>query len=383
MNKNFPLGDISVLDLTNVLSGPFATQILSDLGAEVIKVEKPDGDDSRGFGPFIKNKSSYFISLNRGKKSIVLDLKKEKDKDIFKKILKKVDVIIDNFKPGTLEKLGFSSSYLKTHFPSLIQAKISGFGETGPLKEFPAYDIIVQAMGGMMSITGKKKNEYCRVGSSIGDIVAGLYAVIGILTQIIFRQQTKKGSRLDLSMLDCQVAILENAVTRYSVEKKIPKPLGTDHPSISPFGAFKTLDGTLVIAIGNDKMFKNFCNIIKAKNLFKNQKFNTNLLRNKNLNELRIEIENKLKKKKSKYWVKIFKENKIPHSTINNVEDVIKNQQIQKRKMILDYNFDSVEGLKISGNPLKFSFLDINKNSRKSPNLDENRMEILKKINKV
>ncbi len=383
MNKNFPLGHISVLDLTNVLSGPFATQILSDLGAEVIKVEKPDGDDSRGFGPFIKNKSSYFISLNRGKKSIVLDLKKKKDKDIFNKILKKVDVIIDNFKPGTLEKFGFSSSYLKSHFPSLIQAKISGFGETGPLKEFPAYDMIVQAMGGIMSITGNKNNEYCRVGSSIGDIVAGLYAVIGILTQIIFRQQTKKGSRLDLSMLDCQVAILENAVTRYSVEKKIPKPLGTDHPSISPFGAFKTLDGTLAIAIGNDKMFKNFCNIIKAKNLVKNQKFNTNLLRNKNLNKLRIEIESKLKKKKSKYWVKIFKENKIPHSTINNVEDVIKNQQIRKRKMILDYNFDSVEGLKISGNPLKFSFLDINKNSRKSPNLDENRMEILKKINKV
>ena len=383
MNKNFPLGDISVLDLTNVLSGPFATQILSDLGAEVIKVEKPDGDDSRGFGPFIKNKSSYFISLNRGKKSIVLDLKKKKDKDTFKKILKKVDVIIDNFKPGTLEKFGFSYSYLKNNFPSLIQAKISGFGETGPLKDLPAYDMIVQAMGGIMSITGNKENEYCRVGSSIGDIAAGLYAVIGILTQIIYRKQTKKGSRLDLSMLDCQVAILENAIARYSVEKKIPKPLGTDHPSISPFGSFKTLDGTLVIAIGNDKMFQIFCNIIKAKNLFKNQKFNTNHLRNKNLKELRIEIENRLKKKKSKYWVKIFKENKIPYSTINNVEDVINSQQIQKRNMILDYNFDSIEGLKISGNPLKFSFLDVNMNSRKSPSLDENRTEILKKINKI
>ena len=275
-------------------------------------MKKPGGDDSRGFGPFIKNKSSYFISLNRGKKSIVLDLKKSKDKDIFKKTLKKVDVIIDNFKPGTLEKFGFSSSYLKTHFPSLIQAKISGFGETGPLKEFPAYDMVVQAMGGIMSITGNKKNEYCRVGSSIGDIVAGLYAVIGILTQIIFRQQTKRGSRLDLSMLDCQVAILENAVTRYSVEKKIPKPLGTDHPSISPFGAFKTLDGTLVIAIGNDQMFKNFCNIIKAKNLFKNPKFNTNLLRNKNLNKLRIEIENKLKKKNLNIGLKFSKKIKYP-----------------------------------------------------------------------
>ena len=263
MNKNLPLSNIVVLDLTNVLSGPFATQILSDLGAEIIKVEKPNGDDSRKFGPFIKKRSSYFISLNRGKKSIVVDFNNEEDKKIFKKLLAISDVIIDNFKPGTLEKYGFSSSYLKKNFPLLIQTKISGFGETGPLKENPAYDMIVQAMGGIMSITGKDKNETYRVGSSIGDIVAGLYAVIGVLTQIIFRNQSQKGSRLDLSMLDCQVAILENAIARYSVEKKIPYPLGTDHPSITPFGAFRTLDGTLAIAIGNNKMFKDFCYSIK------------------------------------------------------------------------------------------------------------------------
>ena len=290
INK-LPLSGIVVLDLTNVLSGPFATQILSEMGALVIKVEKPNGDDSRNFGPFIKGKSSYFISLNRGKKSIVLDLKKKNENTYFKKLLSQSDILIDNFKPGTIEKFGFSSKYLSKNYPRLIQAKISCFGETGPMKSFPAYDMIVQAMGGIMSITGNNKNELCRVGTSIGDIAAGLYAVIGILLQLINRNKTKLGSRLDLSMLDCQVAILENAISRYSVEKKNPEPLGTDHPSITPFGAFETLNGLIVIAIGNDKMFTRFCKIIGDEKMAKSKLFFDNNLRNKNLIELRNRIE--------------------------------------------------------------------------------------------
>tara|TARA_B100000683_G_scaffold69335_1_gene67822 strand:- start:417 stop:1562 length:1146 start_codon:yes stop_codon:yes gene_type:complete len=380
VNKNLPLSNIVVLDLTNVLSGPFATQILSDLGAEIIKVEKPDGDDSRKFGPFINKRSSYFISLNRGKKSIIIDFKKEEDRKLFKKLLAVSDVIIDNFRPGVLERYGFSSSFLKKKFPSLIQTKISGFGETGPLKENPAYDMIVQAMGGIMSITGKNKKETYRVGSSIGDIAAGLYAVIGVLTQIIFRNKSKKGSRLDLSMLDCQVAILENAIARYSVEKKIPFPLGTDHPSISPFGTFKTLDGTLAIAVGNNKTFKDFCYSLNNEKLYKKKKYENNAKRNKNLSDLRKDIEFEMKKKKTDYWCKVFIKNKIPHSKINNVKDVIKNKQVQNRNMILDYNFNTIKNLKISGNPLKFSFMDINENVKKSPDLNENKLEILKKI---
>ena len=310
MAKNtLPLSGIIVLDLTNVLSGPFATQILSDMGAEVIKVEKPSGDDSRNYGPFVKGKSSYFISLNRGKKSIVLDLKNKQEKTYFKKILSQSDVLIDNFKPGTVEKLGFSSKYLSKKYPKLIQAKISGFGETGQMNSFPAYDMIVQAMGGIMSITGNNKNELCRVGSSIGDITAGLYAVIGILLQLINRNKTKLGSRLDLSMLDCQVAILENAISRYSVEKKTPKPLGTDHPSITPFGAFKTLDSSIVIAIGNDKMFARFCEVIGDKKLAKDKLFIDNNSRNKNLNLLRKKIEINLKKKVKNFGLKNFKKN--------------------------------------------------------------------------
>ena len=379
MAKNtLPLSGIIVLDLTNVLSGPFATQILSDMGAEVIKVEKPSGDDSRNYGPFVKGKSSYFISLNRGKKSIVLDLKNKKEKTYFKKILSQSDVLIDNFKPGTVEKFGFSSKYLSKKYPKLIQAKISGFGETGRMNSFPAYDMIVQAMGGIMSITGNNKNELCRVGSSIGDITAGLYAVIGILLQLINRNKTKLGSRLDLSMLDCQVAILENAISRYSVEKKTPKPLGTDHPSITPFGAFKTLDGLIVIAIGNDKMFLRFCEVIGDKKLAKDKLFIDNNLRNKNLNLLRKKIEINLKKKSKEFWIKKLQKNFIPCSQINTVKDLLNNKQIKDRQMILNYNDDIVKNLKVSGNPIKLSFLKTRKKSPKAPDLDENRENILK-----
>ena len=184
LNK-LPLDGIIVLDLTNVLSGPFATFILAELGASVIKVEKPDGDDSRQYGPFNKGKSCYFISLNRGKKSIVIDLNKKKDKQILEKILNKTDIMIDNYKPGVLEKYGYDWNYLSKKYPRLIHGKISGFGETGPMKDLPAYDIIVQAMGGLMSITGDDKDNLVRVGTSIGDIAAGLFCVIGVLSQLI------------------------------------------------------------------------------------------------------------------------------------------------------------------------------------------------------
>ncbi len=379
MTENkLPLFGIVVLDLTNVLSGPFATQILSDMGAEVIKVEKPSGDDSRNFGPFIKGKSSYFISLNKGKKSIVLNLNDNKEKTYFKKLLGQSDVLIDNFKPGTIEKFGFSQKYLSKEYPKLIQAKISGFGETGPMKSFPAYDMIVQAMGGIMSITGNNKNQLCRVGTSIGDITAGLYTVIGILLQLINRNKTKLGSRLDLSMLDCQVAILENAISRYSVEKKIPEPLGTDHPSITPFGAFETLNGSLVIAIGNDKMFYRFCKIIGDEKIAQNKLFVTNDLRNKNLSLLRKQIEIILTKKKKEFWIKKLQENQIPCTHINTVKDLFNNKQIENRGMIKNYSDDIVKSLKVSGNPIKLSFLKNNKKSFKAPDLDENRNYILK-----
>lgn len=380
MKKKLPLHGLKVLDLTQVLSGPFATLILSDLGANVTKVEKLEGDDSRKFGPIKKNKSSYFISLNRGKKSIMLNLKENEDKIIFEKLLKKSDVLIENFSYGVLKKLGFSWTYLKKKYPKIIYAKISGFGETGPYKNLPAYDIIVQAMGGIMSITGNGKEKYARVGSSIGDIVAGLYCVIGIVSALRARSTTEKGMKIDISMLDCQVAILENAISRYSIQKKNPFPLGTHHPNITPFGAFETNDRAIVIAAGNQKLFEKFCLAIGKKDLILDKKFINNEKRNQNFKFLKNEIESILIKKKSKFWIQKLNKFKIPCSTIDTINDVIKNPQILSRNMILDYYDKDIGRIKVTGNPIKFNDLKENTRSKLAPELDADRKKILKNL---
>ncbi len=380
MENQLPLKGINILDLTQVLSGPFATLVLSDLGANVIKVEKSKGDDSRSFGPIKKNKSGYFISLNRGKKSIKLDLKEKKDKRIFSDLIKKTDILVENFKVGVLGKLGFSWSKLKKNNPRLVYAKISGFGESGPYKHLPAYDVIVQAMGGIMSITGSSENNFTRVGSSIGDITAGLYCVIGILAALNERNKTNLGKKIDISMLDCQVAILENAITRYSVSKKIPHPLGTDHPSISPFGAFKAKNSPVVLAAGNQKIFENLCKAISRNDLIQEKKFLDNELRNKNLKLLRKEIEKTLITKNAEYWIKKLRTLDVPCCKIENVKSLIKNPQIQNRNMILDYVDDDFGKINVVGNPIKIEGVKESKVASKAPDLDQNRRQILKEF---
>ena len=249
-----PLKGLLVLDLTRVLVGPYCTMVLSDLGARVIKVEAPGiGDDSRKFGPFIEEQSAYFMSLNRGKESIALNLKNEDDKKIFEKILAKADILVENFKPGTLERWGYGWNDLKDKYPKLIYASASGFGQTGPMKELPAYDMVVQGMGGLMSVTGQPNSEPTRVGTSIGDITAGLFTAIGVNAALFDRTKTGKGTHIDVSMLDCQIAILENAIARYLSKGEIPQPMGSRHPSIAPFEAFKTKDSHIIIAAGNEK----------------------------------------------------------------------------------------------------------------------------------
>ena len=380
MENQLPLKGINILDLTQVLSGPFATLVLSDLGANVIKVEKSNGDDSRSFGPIKKNKSGYFISLNRGKKSIKLDLKEKEDKRIFSDLIKKTDILVENFKVGVLDKLGFSWSKLKKNNPRLVYAKISGFGESGPYKNLPAYDVIVQAMGGIMSITGSSENNFTRVGSSIGDITAGLYCVIGILAALNERNKTNLGKKIDISMLDCQVAILENAITRYSVSKKIPHPLGTDHPSISPFGAFKAKNSAVVLAAGNQKIFENLCKAISRNDLIQEKKFLDNELRNKNLKLLRKQIEKTLITKNAEYWIKKLRTLEVPCCKIENVKNLIKNPQIQNRNMILDYVDDDFGKINVVGNPIKIEGVKESKVASKAPDLDQNRLQILKEF---
>ena len=239
MTGTAPLAGVLVLDLTRVLAGPYCTMVLADLGARIIKIEPPIvGDDSRHIGPFIKGKSAYFMSINRGKESIALDLKAEPDRAIFEKLLGTADVLVENYRGGTMEKLGYGWDNLYPRFPRLIYAAASGFGHTGPYKNRAAYDMVVQGMGGIMSLTGHPGTPPTRVGTSVGDITAGLFTTIGINAALFERSRTGLGRKIDVAMLDCQIAILENAIARYFSTGEVPGPLGARHPSITPFEAF-------------------------------------------------------------------------------------------------------------------------------------------------
>ena len=332
-----PLKNLLVVDLTRVLVGPYCTMMLSDLGARVIKVEAPGiGDDSRKFGPFVKDNSAYFMSLNRGKESIALNLKDDADKKIFLNILNKADILVENFKPGTLEKWGFGWKDICKKFPKLIYASASGFGQTGPLKELPAYDMVVQGMGGLMSVTGQPNSEPTRVGTSIGDITAALFTTIGINAALYDREKTGKGMFIDVSMLDCQIAILENAIARYLSKNEIPKPMGSRHPSIAPFEAFKTKDSYIIIAAGNDKLFEKLCNVLELNELPQNEKFKSNSLRCENMNDLKLIMEEKLKSLNTKDWIQMMEKDKIPCGPIFNIKDAVENPQVKSRNMIVD-----------------------------------------------
>ncbi len=379
---NGPLKDLLVVDLTRVLVGPYCTMILSDLGARVIKIEAPEiGDDSRKFGPFVKDYSAYFMSLNRGKESIALNLKNENDKKIFEKILSKADILVENFKPGTLEKWGYGWEEINKKFPKLIYASASGFGQTGPLRELPAYDMVVQGMGGLMSVTGQPDSEPTRVGTSIGDITAGLFTAIGINAALYDRQKTGKGMYIDVSMLDCQIAILENAIARYLSKNEIPKPMGSRHPSIAPFEAFKTKDSYIIIAAGNDKLFESLCNALDLKDLIKDNKYKSNSLRSENIETLKRSFENKLINKTTTEWVKILEAVKIPCGPIYNIKEAVENPQIESRNMIVKAYHKVIGDFKLAGNPIKMSTYKDEKTRGDIPDLDEHREKILREFN--
>ena len=376
-----PLKNLLVVDLTRVLVGPYCTMILSDLGARVIKVEAPEiGDDSRKFGPFIENYSAYFMSLNRGKESIALNLKNNDDKKIFEKILAKADILVENFKPGTLEKWGYGWKEVSKKYPKLIYASASGFGQTGPLRELPAYDMVVQGMGGLMSVTGQPNTEPTRVGTSIGDITAGLFTAIGINAALYDRQKTGKGTFIDVSMLDCQIAILENAIARYLAKNEIPEPMGSRHPSITPFEAFKTKDSYIIIAAGNEKLFKNLCDVLQISEISTDDRFSTNSLRSENADQLKKIIEEKLSLKKTDEWVKEMEQLKIPCGPIFNIKQAVENPQVQERNMIISSFHKKIGEFKSAGNPIKMSTYKDEKTRGDIPDLDEHREKIIKEF---
>ncbi len=383
MQKKAPLKRLIIIDLSRILSGPYATMVLADQGARVIKIEMPiTGDDARQFGPFKKGKSIYFASLNRGKESIALNLKNAKDREVFESLIEMADVLVENFRPGTMEKLGYGWDSLHKMNSRLIYAAVSGFGQTGPYRKHPAYDLIVQGMGGLMSLTGHPDDEKpTRVGSSIGDIVAGMFCAIGILAALNGRRETGEGTLVDVSMLDSQVSILENAISRYLTDGVIPGPLGARHPSITPFAAYRAKNSYLTIAIGNNDLFNKLCEVIGRTDLSNSDEFHNNDLRTRQVDKLTSELERTLRERNANEWIDLLSSAGIPCGPINNIEQVVNDKQIEARNMIIRSDDPHDDNIRMIGNPIKYSAYADPAVRRAAPNLDADRDNILELLN--
>ncbi len=376
-----PLEGVRVLDLTRVLAGPFCTMMLSDLGAQIIKVEVPgSGDDSRAFGPFKNGQSLYFLNVNRGKESIAIDLKNEGGKALLLELAKSCDVIVENFRPGTMEKLGLGWDVLKRANPRLIYAAVSGFGHTGPDSTRPAYDILVQAMGGVMSITGWPDSPPTRVGLSMGDITAAVFGATGVVSALYHREHTGLGQKVDVAMLDCQLAILENALVRYQVDGKSPGALGTRHPTITPFQAFRASDAWFVVAVGNDALWKTFCAAVERPDLFADARFATNGDRTKHYVELIPELERLFDKKPAGEWLALLEKAGVPAAPVNTIEKVMQDRQLAARNMFVTVEDKAAGTITIPGNPIKMESIEESPTRPPAPALGEHTESVLKSL---
>jgi CoA:oxalate CoA-transferase len=384
MAADGPLSGITIVDLTRVLAGPYCTMVLGDLGARVIKIEAPGtGDDSRGYGPFVNGKSAYFIAMNRGKESIALDLKAPADRAIFERLLERADVLVENFRPGAMERLGYGWDSLHDKHPRLIYAAASGFGHTGPYKSRPAYDMVVQGMGGIMSITGQPDGQPTRVGASIGDITAGLFTVIGIASALHHRNASGHGMKIDVAMLDCQVAILENAISRYFLTGQSPKPLGARHPSIAPFAAFATGDGHMIIAAGTDALFVKLCQAVGRGQLADDPRFLENDSRAKNVEALTALLEEILRTRPTADWIELLLAAGVPCGPINDMAAIAQDPQVLARNMIVDIDDPAAHPLRLSGNPIKLSEFADPASRAAAPELDADRARILRELDEA
>ncbi|MDA7956257.1 MAG: CoA transferase [Gammaproteobacteria bacterium] len=372
-----PLTGLLIADLTRTLAGPYATMMLADMGARVIKVEPPGGDDARRFGPFADGRSAYFASVNRGKCSIALDLKSADDRAIFEKLAARADVLVENYRPGVMRKLNYDWAALRELNPRLVYAAISGFGQSGPRRDLPAYDLVAQAMGGIMSITGGEGGPPVRVGTSIGDISAGLFALAGILAALHRRAQSGRGGMVDVGMLDCQVAMLESAIGRVFAGES-PAPLGMRHPSIAPFDGFCVGGGEqMIIAAGNDALFQKLCAALGAAELANRGEFASNDLRVKNHAALKSALENVLAKKPAEKWLEILRAAGVPCAPINDIDAVLNDPQVGARNMIIDAVDADGRRMKMAGNPVKMPDFPDPPTRAAAPELDADREAVL------
>jgi CoA:oxalate CoA-transferase len=378
-----PLKGITILDLSRVLAGPYCTMILAQLGAQVIKVEIPrTGDDSRAFGPFANGKSLYFASLNYDKQSIALNLKQPADRETFEGLVGIVDVLVENFRPGTMEKLGYGWDVLHAKYPNLIYGAASGFGDTGPYSKRAAYDMVVQGMGGIMSMTGQPDAPPTRVGVSIGDLAAGLYLTIGIVGAIYKRSLGGGAVKVDVAMLDCQLALLEDALPAYLCLSEIAQPQGARHPEIAPFQVYTTSDAYLVIAAGNDHLFGLLAKALNRPDLLENPNYKTNVLRRANVDQLETDMERTLRKRTTKDWLEVLNAAGVPCGPVNSVAEVARDPQVAARNMIVSIPDSVIGNLQVAGNPIKLSGVPDRTDHTPPPTVDGDREAILALLKK-
>jgi crotonobetainyl-CoA:carnitine CoA-transferase CaiB-like acyl-CoA transferase len=375
------LEGIKIIDLSRVLAGPYCTMILGDLGAEVIKIEHVDkGDETRGWGPpFAGGESAYYLCANRNKQSITLNLKSEEGKEILHKLVASADVVVQNFKTGTLEKMGLGYEKLKKSNPKLIMASITGFGKNGPYKDLPGYDYIIQAMSGLMSITGEKDGPPVKVGVAIADVLTGLYTTIGILSSLFHRERTQEGQEIDISLMDCQISSLVNVASNFLVGGIQPERLGNQHPNIVPYQVFTASDGEFVIAVGNDNQFRRFTNILGNPSLAEQEEFATNNARIQNKDILIPILEELLKVKTRAEWKNACDEAGIPAGPIHTIKEMFEDPQVLAREMVVEMEHPSIENLKLTGSPLKLSKTPVTMRKH-PPKYGEHTEAVLKQI---
>jgi len=352
-----PLDAITVLDLTRVLSGPYCTMLLGDMGARVIKIEQPGkGDDTRAWGPpFIKGESAYFLSINRNKQSVTIDFKQPEGRKLLEQLVAQCDVLVENFRPGTLDKVGLDYASLSGRHPRLVYCSVSGFGQTGPRRDEPGYDAVIQAEGGLMSITGAADGPPYRLGVAIADIVSGMFAAYGISMALYARERTGRGQLVDVGMLDAVTALLTYQAGNYFASGNAPGRLGNRHPSIVPYETFQAADGDFVLAVGNDVLWKKFCAVAGLDNVEDIERFATNRDRVTRYVELRPILAERLRTRPRQEWIERLSRAGIPCGSVRDLDEVFKDPQVRTREMISLVEHPAAGPLEVLGLPVKLS----------------------------
>lgn len=381
-----PLQGIRVLDLSRVLAGPYCTMVLGDLGADVIKVESSEGDETRGWGPpFVgeaHGESAYYLCVNRNKRSIVVDFKTDDGGHILHELIKQSDVLVENFRPGTLSRFSLDFESASAINPRLIYCSITGFGQTGPLRDKPGYDFMIQAMGGLMSFTGEPGGEPMKVGVAVADLFAGQNAVIAILAALQARTLTGRGQHLDISLFDSQLGMLGNVASNYLISGDLPKRYGNAHANIVPYQSFQASDAWIIVAVGNDKQFEKLCAVIGKSELANDVRFTLNSRRVHHRDELLSILKPIFMQQTSSEWLSLLEQAGIPCGSINTLDKVFAEPQVDAREMLIQMQHDEIGDVRLVGSPLKFSDTPVDYR-RPPPKLGEHTEEVLKELRRL